>query len=69
MAGMQVEVVHKIAIGIGIAKDAGSRFDRKLKNKTALVIFAYGVHANFHHALPDGMAVAISREMANGVEH
>jgi hypothetical protein len=27
------------------------------------------VHANFHHALPDEMAVAIAREMANGVEH
>src|ERR1019366_3477026 len=69
MAGRQVEVVHQIAIGIGIAKNAGSRIDRQLENKTALVTFASGVHANFHHALPDQMAVAIAREMANGVEH
>jgi hypothetical protein len=69
MAGRQVEVVHKIAIGIGIRKNAGSRIDRQLKNETALVAFASGVHANFHHALPDEMAVAIAREMANGVEH
>ena len=69
MTGRQVEVVHKIAIGIGIAKNAGSRIDRKLKNKTALITFASRVHANFHHALPDEMAVAIAREMANGVEH
>jgi hypothetical protein len=27
------------------------------------------VHANFHHALPDEMAVAIASEMANGVKH
>jgi hypothetical protein len=69
MAGRQVEVVHQIAMGIGITENAGSRVDRELKNKTALVTFASGVHANFHHALPDGMAVAIAREMANGIEH
>src|SRR5450432_671752 len=69
MPGRQVEVVHQVAIGIGISKDAGSRIDRQLKNKTSLVALAPGVHANFHHALPDGMAVAIAREMANGVEH
>jgi len=28
-----------------------------------------GVHANFHHALPDRAAVAVAREVANGVEH
>jgi hypothetical protein len=28
MAGRQVKVVHQIAIGIGIAKNAGSRIDR-----------------------------------------
>src|ERR1700683_3574179 len=69
MAGRQVEVVHEISIGIGIAKNAGSWIDRKLKNKTALVALASGMHANFHHALPDEMAIAIAREMAYGVEH
>src|ERR1035438_8168487 len=69
MAGRQVEVVHQIAMGIGITENADSRVDRELKNKTALVSLASGVHANFHHALPDGMAVAIARQMANGIEH
>src|ERR1035438_908783 len=69
MAGRQVEVGHQIAVGIGIAKNPGARIDRQLKNKTALVTFASMVHANFHHALPDEMAVAIASEMANGVEH
>src|SRR6202165_2481324 len=69
MTGRQVEVVNKIAVGIGIAKNPGARIYRKLKDETALVAFASGVHANLHHALPDGAAVAIAREMANGVEH
>ena len=69
VAGRQVEVVDQIAVGIGIAKNTGPRIDRQLKNKTPLVALAPRVRANFHHALPDGMAVAIAREMANGVEH
>src|ERR1700730_11875155 len=69
MTGRQVEVVDKIAIGIGVAKNPGARIYRKLKDETALVAFASGVHANLHHALPDGAAVAIARKMANGVEH
>src|ERR1039457_3179848 len=59
MAGRQVEGGYQIAIGIVIAKNAGSRIDRQLKDKTALVTFASMVHANFHHALPDEMGVAI----------
>ena len=69
MPGRQVEVVHEIAVGIRVAKNPGSRIDRQLKNKTALVAFGSGVHTNFHHALPDEMAIAIAREMANGVVH
>ena len=69
VTGRQVEVVDKIAVGIGIAKNPGARIYRQLKNKTALVALASGVHANLHHALPDRAAVAIAREMANGVEH
>src|SRR6202046_1934898 len=69
MTGRQVEVVHEIAVGIGIAKNPGARIYRQLKDKAALVALAAGVHANLHHALPDGATVAVAREMANGVEH
>src|ERR1700733_13805038 len=69
MTRRQVEVVHKIAVGIGITENPGAGIYRQLKDKTALVALASGVHANLHHALPDEMAVAIAREMANGVEH
>src|ERR1700688_1611482 len=62
-------MVDKITVGIGVAKNPGPRIHRKLKDKTALVALAPGVHAHLHHALPDGAAVAITREMANGVEH
>ena len=61
--------MHKIATEVGIDKNAGSRMDRQLKNETALIAFASRVHANFHHALPDEMAVAIARKVSNGIEH
>src|SRR5258706_15248364 len=69
MAGRQGEMVHKIAIGVGMAKNAGARINRQLKNKAALFAFTSGGHANFHHALPDETAVAGTAEIADGVEH
>src|ERR1700692_598959 len=69
MTGRQGKMVDQVAIGIGVAKDPGARIHRQLKNKTALIALASGMHANFHHALPDGAAVTVAREMANGVKH
>ena len=69
MTGRQVEVMNKIPVGIGVAKNSRARIYRQLKNETALVAFASGMHANLHHALPDGATVAIARKMANGIKH
>src|ERR1700678_2728595 len=69
MTGRQIEMVDQIAVGIDIAKNPGARIYRQLKDETTLASLASGVHANLHHALPDGSAVAIARKMANGIEH
>ena len=69
VTGGQVEVVHEIAARIRIAENARAGIDGELKNEAALIALAPGVHADFHHALPDELAVAIAREMANGVKH
>jgi hypothetical protein len=69
VARRQVEMMHQITARVGVRKNAGPGIDRQLKNETALVAFTSGVHANFHHALPDELAVAKAREMSNRVEH
>jgi hypothetical protein len=69
MPRRQVEVVYQIATGIGVAKNASPWIDGQLKNKTPLIAFTSGMHANFHHASPHEATVTITRKMTNGVKH
>jgi hypothetical protein len=69
MAGGQIEMMHQIAASIGIGKNTCPRINGQLKNEATLIALTSRVHSHFHHALPDEAAVAIAREMSNGVEH
>ncbi len=64
-----IEVMDHIAQVPGIREDAGARADRELKREAALRVLAARVHAHLHDALPDGLAVAVTGEVANSVKH
>jgi hypothetical protein len=62
-------MVHQIADVILIREDPGLRTYGQLKGEASLRVFAARLHAQFHHALPDGTAVAETSEMPDSVKH
>src|SRR4029453_16247098 len=67
--GRQVEVVNVVAEVIREREDARPRVDRQLKREAPLRLTGAWLHAHLHDALPDRAAVAITRDVTDGVEH
>src|ERR1700742_1392423 len=63
-----IKMMGVVAEVIAIGEDPAARTDRERKRKTALITVATRMHARFHHAFADHVAVVKLGEVPDGEE-